>query len=168
MATQILGVSCFFVTFCAVYTIGVFKRKTLMIVGQIAMTICLTATGVFAHIKNGILAVIFIIGQFYTIQLTNVFWIYLPEVLNDSQMGVVASTFYANGVLLSILQEYLLAFFGVAGLFFLFASTQFFGIFFMKFYMKETVGLTDHEKKELYYPEVHKKKPQIEIALPTL
>lgn len=33
LATQILGVSCFFVTFCAIYTIGVFNRKTLMIVG---------------------------------------------------------------------------------------------------------------------------------------
>mgnify|MGYP003328012768 CR=1 FL=1 len=55
-----------------------------MVTGQIGMIVCLSLTGYFAWIKNGVLAVVFILSHFYTIQLTTVFWIYMPEVLNDN------------------------------------------------------------------------------------
>lgn len=74
-----------------------------MIVGQIGMIICLTLAAFFSHTKNGVLAVVFMLSHFYVIQLTTVFWIYLPEVLNDNQLGFVSTFFYLNGTLLSVL-----------------------------------------------------------------
>ena len=60
-------------------------------------------TSFFAWLKNGALAVTFLCSHFYTIQLTTVFWIYMPEVLNDNQLGVASAFFYVNGTLLSVL-----------------------------------------------------------------
>jgi hypothetical protein len=80
----------------------------------------------------------------------------MPEVLNDNQLGVSATTFYFNGVILSFITEYLIEFFGVDGVFWLFAAVQVIGLVFICNCIIETTGLTDHDKKELYYPQKYK------------
>ena len=92
-----------------------------MICEQICVSVFLTGIGISAHFNNSIFAVVFILLTFYSILLPNVFWIYMSEVCNDNQLGVAATAFYINGVILSIITEYLIEFFGVDGVFFLFA-----------------------------------------------
>lgn len=86
LATQILGTSAFFVTFCGFCTYGTFKRKSVMITGQIAMIAFLVLSGYFASVKNSVLSVAFLIAHFNTIILSvsPIYWIYAPEVLNDN------------------------------------------------------------------------------------
>ena len=155
-ATQILGVSTFFLTPISLYIINRFPRKKLMITQQIGMIIFLLGIGASAFLENSIFALIFIVSHFCFILICTVFWIYMPEVLNDNQLGVSAATFYFNGVILSFITEYLIKFFGVDGVFGIFAVVQIIGLLFISNCIKETTGLTDHEKKELYYPDKFK------------
>ena len=74
---------------------------------QVCMVIFLLGIGVSAHLQNSIFALIFILCHFNIILICTVFWIYMPEVLNDNQLGVSATTFYFNGVILSFITEYL-------------------------------------------------------------
>jgi len=129
-----------------------------MMTQQVCMVIFLLGIGVSAHLQNSIFALIFILCHFNIILICTVFWIYMPEVLNDNQLGVSATTFYFNGVILSFITEYLIEFFGVDGVFGLFATVQMIGLVFLGKCILETTGLTDHEKKELYYPEKYKSK----------
>ena len=85
------------------------------------MVVFLLGIGVSAHKQNSIVAMVFILLHFSIIQVCTVFWTYMPEVLNDNQLGVSATTFYFNGVILSFITEYLIKFFGVDGVFGLFA-----------------------------------------------
>lgn len=167
-ATQLLGITAFFITMLSNWTVGSFKRKSLMVVGQIGMATSLGLTSFFASVKNGRLAVAGILSYFYTMLLSTVFWIYMPEVLNDNQLGVAVGAFYVLGVIVSILQEYIVEAIGVEGIFFIFASITFLGIFFLATFMEETKGLTDREKKELYCPkhlrtQTDKEKDQLAI-----
>jgi len=107
------------------------------------------------------MAVAFILAFYYIAMLCSVFWIYQPEVLNDNQLGVTAGSFYIFGIVVSLVQEYMVDSLGVDGTFFLFAFTSFLGIFYLAIFLKESKGLTDREKKELYYPDEFKTKPSL-------
>jgi hypothetical protein len=48
--------------------------------------------------------------------------------------------------------EYIIAQVGAQGYFFIFASFTYLGGLFAKVYLKETMGLTDAEKKSIYKP----------------
>ena len=152
LGTQILGVTSFFVTLASLYTINRFKRKDLMIAQAIGLILCLNGAGVATMMKNSIGTLVFIIGHNYVVNLTAVFWIYMPEVLNDNQLGVAATVFYINGILLSAITEYLISLFGVDGVFYIFEISQILALFFIQMRIKDTTGLTDHQKKQLYYP----------------
>lgn len=116
------------------------------------MVIFLGGTAISAQKRNSIAILTFMLLHFYTIYLFTVFWLYLSEVANDNQFSVAATAFYVNGVIVAFITEYLIEFFGIDGVFFLLMFCQFLGLFFFKLCVKETSGLTDHQKKEMYYP----------------
>ena len=89
-------------------------------------------------------------------------WVYLPEILNDQQWGLVSSVHYANGVWVSVITEYMIEYMKPEGTFLFYSIITFFGIFFFVFVVKETRGLSDKEKKLLYYsPDLGKRDQEL-------
>ena len=81
-----------------------------------------------------------------------VHWIYIPEILNDAQFGAVVTTHYLNGIYISLCTEYFIEYLRPEGTFLMFATITTLGGVFMAMFVKETQGLSDKEKKSLYYP----------------
>lgn len=79
-------------------------------------------------------------------------WIYSAEVLEDSAFGYAVQGMFLMNLIVVGLTEYVLAQVGAQGLFFIFASFTYLGAIFAKLYLKETMGLTDAEKKSIYRP----------------
>lgn len=79
-------------------------------------------------------------------------WVYLPEILTDAQFGFVATLHYCNGVELSLVTEYMVKHWGTQGLFLYHSLITFTGIFWFKYVVRETMDLTDKQKKQLYMP----------------
>ena len=84
--------------------------------------------------------------------IAGLFWIYLAEVCTDQQMGFVTLILYLGGVELSLITEYLVHWLQPEGMILLFAGFSGVGCIFLCMFLKETSGLTDRQKKELYLP----------------
>ena len=59
---------------------------------------------------------------------------------------------YVNGIEISLVTEFMVKKLGPAGVCMYYATVTFLGMFFIIFVVKETQGLTDRQKKQLYYP----------------
>jgi hypothetical protein len=82
-----------------------------------------------------------------------VHWIYLPEVLNDTQFGFIATMHYIGGMEVAIVTEFMVKWWKAEGTFLFLSLITFVGSTFFIFIVKETSGLTDKEKKQLYWPD---------------
>jgi len=58
-----------------------------------------------------------------------------------------------NGVELSLATEYMIEYMKPEGTFLFYSIIAFLGLFFVIYVLKETQGLTDKQKKELYLPD---------------
>ena len=108
----------------------------------------------FLHLRNGIVCMIFM-SMFqvaYQITMNAVHWVYVPEILSDTQFGFVATIHYLNGVELALVSEYMIEYMRPEGTFLFYASITFIGLFFFMYLVKETSGLSDKQKKQLYFP----------------
>ena len=79
-------------------------------------------------------------------------WIYIPECLNDQQFSFVACIHYCNGIEIAMVSEYMFDTLGPDGTFLFYFTVSFMGLIFMFFFLKETHGLSDRQKKQLYMP----------------
>lgn len=153
-ATQYLGVFSTLSAMSAFYLAARLSRKTLFLTGQVTMCALLLAMAAFGTMKNGlavlILVCLFIISFYLTTH--SVHWIYLPEILSDQQWGFVSTVHYINGIELSLVTEYMLEYFKPEGTFLFYGIVSFLGIFWFIYVIKETKGLTDKQKKALYFP----------------
>jgi hypothetical protein len=59
---------------------------------------------------------------------------------------------YLNGMEISLISEYLIEYLGASGTFLFFSGMNFIGFIFVFFFVKDTTGLSDKQKKELYMP----------------
>ena len=105
---------------------------------------------------------IFVINFALTIGAT--FWLYVPEILNDEQFGFAMTFHYCQAVEISASTEYLLFKLSPQGLFLFYSLINFVAFLFFFTYLKDTHGLTDKMKKELYMPEQYK---ELETELQT-
>lgn len=74
-------------------------------------------------------------------------WTYLAEILTDTQFGFVSAFHYFNGVMISLTSEYMFKHLRPYGTFLFYDIVTFIGFIFMIYYLKETNGLTDKQKK---------------------
>ena len=84
--------------------------------------------------------------------LAGVHWVYIPEISNDNQFGLIATVHYSTAVYLSATLEYELEYFSPQGTMFFFAICNLAAFLFCTVLVKETQGLSDKEKKSLYMP----------------
>lgn len=109
--------------------------------------------GIFAwyNVNSGVLVMIIAFIFVYLITNGSLVWLYCSEVVVDSALGFVMLVLWAMVFLLSLTTDYLFASaLQSYGVFWLFGSFCLIGGFFTYFYVKETVGLTDKEKKSVY------------------
>ena len=77
-------------------------------------------------------------------------WFYYAEVLTDEQFGLVATVHYLNGLEISLCSEYMMRYMGLSGMFLYYAIITSLGVLFLNRFIKETRGLSDKEKMNLY------------------
>ena len=146
------GCVSFLSAFAAFKTVPKFGRKRLLVVGQITMgtSLLLTSISIYAGAKtfSVLFMLLFLICYQSTMGPTH--WIYIPEILTDAQFGFVVTIHYLNGVEIGLSTEYLIEIMAPSGTFLMFAVITLLGGVFMHLFVKETQGLTDREKKNLY------------------
>ena len=79
---------------------------------------------------------------------------YAGEVASDTGLGLAILALYASLLEKAITMEFMVhsKTFGPAGMFFFLGGVTFIGAVFIFFFVKETSGLSDKEKKQLYTP----------------
>eukprot|EP00347_Sterkiella_histriomuscorum_P013922 403362843 len=151
--TILIGVVNFLGTCCAIFSTKRFGRKTLVLAGHLIMGTQLFLVGLFSlyELNNAMLTMI--LGFLITFQMTDgpVLFIYGSEVTVDQGFGFVVFGIKSTGLLISLTTEYLMdSSLQPHGAFWLYSSITFLGFIYFYFLMKETLGLTDREKKEIY------------------
>ena len=90
-------------------------------------------------------------------------WFYVSEVLNDAAAGFASSGIFMCITIISLTTELMLnSSMGVAGTIWYYSAWSVLGAIFMYFLVKESRGLTDYEKKNLYTPKdlLEEEKPE--------
>ena len=123
--------------------------------GQLGMFIMLIVSGICLQQNLGMVAFVFLCVHIFIYQITqgSVCWLYVPEVTVDKASSVCMVAQFATMLGLSMTFEYQLASpMGVHGTFWQFGILSLLGFFFMVFFVRESSGLTDAQKKRLYSP----------------
>ena len=138
----------------SIITMQKFGRRSLTLVGTVLAS--------FAHYMiyqsiidlNGQFVVYFMLlfQASLSMFITPAHWIYLSETLNDQQFGLISALHYSGGAIISVSAEFLWSWLQPSGMFLLFSIYSLFYTAFLFVFFKETKGLTDKEKKELFIP----------------
>jgi len=84
----------------------------------------------------------------YQFTLASVAWLYIPEVTNDKNSGFCMTSQFIFTLQIAMTFEYQLkSSMGISGSLYLYAIVSFVGFIFMIFFVKESSGLTDLQKK---------------------
>mmetsp|Transcript_18127 Transcript_18127/g.30966 ORF Transcript_18127/g.30966 Transcript_18127/m.30966 type:complete len:203 (+) Transcript_18127:1058-1666(+) len=154
VCTQLFGVFQLISSIISSFVVRRFRRRQLMIWGQVFISIALFGLAASLEAKSSLMTLLLILfhASVFSVTIGVVHWIYIPEFLNDVQFGFVCTFHYLNGVEISIVTEYLFNGLGLGGTFIFYGLISFAGIFFFIWNLKETDGLTDRQKKQLYWP----------------
>ena len=138
----------------ALWFIKFFNRKTLIIWGHVLMAIVHSGVAVFIinDLNNEVLVFICLFIFIYDQTSGPMAWIYATETTVDTGLGVCLLTLWGTTFVLSLVCPVLMDkdFLGESNTFFLFSAMSLMGAFYSYFLMKETKGLSDKEKKNLY------------------
>jgi len=155
MGTILIGVTNCVCAASSVLTVRNFGRKTLLVTGHFLMSALLTLVGVFSMLQSSNLMLAFILLFLASFQFTDgpLFFLYTSEVTVDSGLGFGVFGIKFTGLVISLTNEYLMdSPIQPHGVFWLYAGVTLCGALFFTLAMKETKGLTDKQKKELYRP----------------
>ena len=152
--SMIIGLTSSASTILAYYLISYFGRRTLLVSGQIGVALPLFAAGVCLIYEYAITSFILICSFIFVYQFTlaSVAWLYIPEVTVDKATGFCMTSQFIFMLQLSLTFEYQLSSIGIQGNMWLFGGVSLLGFLFMLLFVKESRGLTDRQKKQLYLP----------------
>ena len=104
------------------------------------MAICLGAITLFIQMDNGYAAIASILAFEVILNATigPVHWVYLPEILNDTQFGFIATIHYCNAIEIAFTTEWLIDQVTPSGVFLIYTIISSLGFIFMWFYLRET------------------------------
>ena len=147
--------SCVFAFFGAL-VVRFLGRKTICVVGCFGMGVAHCTAGI--ALLKGWYMIVFcsMIGYiaFFNSTLGNVAFIYTAEVAVDSAAGIALAVQFVHMTQISFSVEYMIGgFLKVHGTFLYFGTICIIGGIFSMIFIKETKGLTDLEKKNLYSPD---------------
>lgn len=153
MGTILVGITCVVGSFVAIFVIKVFKRRTLVLTQHAVCTILFLLLGFFIIYDLGVLSLISILLFLFMVQNGDgaLCWMYATEVVIDSGLGFVFFGLKGSGLLISLTTEFLMdSALGPEGVFWMYSTICAISGVYCLLLMKETYGLTDAEKKELY------------------
>ena len=109
--------------------------------------------------NSGVVSMILLFLVVYQNTSGPVTWLYTAETTIDSALGICLLTLWGTATVLTLICPPLMSadFLGPNNVFFIFSGISFFAMIFMIFYIKETKGLTDYEKKALFTPKKYMK-----------
>ena len=155
IATIILCSVNFVASFVSILTVRMFGRRTLLIWGQAGSAVCLLLIGFFTILgfNTGVLGMIFLFVFIYQNTVEPCGQIYVTEVCCDIAMGFAGQVLWLVILLETLTTEPLMKSpIGSQGVFFIFGAFCVLGTFFNYFFVAETKGLSEKEKKSLYLP----------------
>lgn len=153
--TCLIGSAMCLFALVSVYFVKRFKRRHLLIPGHLLMGTCHVLVGVFAILGHDGLVILFMIGfiMFYEVLNGASCWVYTSEVAVDVALGLCLGTLWGTVFVLSLVTNFLMnSALHVQGVFWLFGGISFIGAGYCHIFIKETYGLNDKEKKQLYMP----------------
>lgn len=85
-------------------------------------------------------------------------WLYAAETTVDAGLGLCMFTLWITVFILTLICPVLMGkdILGPSNVFFIFSAFSAFGAFYSYYFIKETQGLSDKEKKSLFYPRKYK------------
>ena len=98
----------------------------------------------------GVITMIIFFIIIYVIFNGPIIWLYVSEIVSDAALGLCLFTLWSFILLLSLITNFLMDILTPTGVFWLFGIISLGGAWFTFKYAKETMGLSDKEKKTLY------------------
>ena len=120
------------------------------------MGLCLVLTGIFQMLDMSIPIIISLCAFITAFQFSQgpIAWMYSAEVAVDTALGLCVLALFLSLLEKAITMEFMVhSTMGPHGMFFLLGSVTLVGAIFIALFVKETKGLSDIEKKSLYFPE---------------
>lgn len=154
--TVLIGLATFSGALGAMFPAKYFGRKTLVFSGHCVMGVILILVGVFNFITANNAALAMILCFLVTYQLTDgsITYLYVSEVVVDNALGFCFLSLKGTALVISLTTEYIMdSPLKQYGAFWLYGGLASIGAVYAFICMKETRGLTDKEKKQLYCKE---------------
>lgn len=151
-ANYLVGVVNFIATVVSAFVVKRFGRRTLLIPGHVLMGLINIVIAVAVKYNEAIVSVLFILAFLIAYQIFNgpIIWLYISEVPVDTAMGFVTLSLWVSQFIIALIAPFLGDALNPEGCFYLFGGISMVGAVFCYFFVKETRGLTDKEKKLLY------------------
>ena len=139
--------------FAAIYTMKYFGRRTLLLVGQSAITILLVLIAFSTMYGWDSINIVFICCFVFAFQTTinPVSWTYSIETCTDVSLSIMVCCDAAWGVILTLVFPTLDAW-SFENTMLIAAAIAGVSVVFIYFFIGETQGLSDKEKKEIFMP----------------
>ena len=153
--TYVIGLVNFLSSVISMASISLIGRRTLLLYGHTGICLSYLLMGIFTikEINYGVLAMLCTFLLIYQNTSGCVAWTYSAETCCDVSLGVCLLTLYSVVIVLSLTTEPLMnSALQPEGVFFLFSVFSFLAFFYVYFYIPETKGLPDAEKKRVFYP----------------
>ena len=142
-------------SFASIYFISVVGRRTIFIIGQAGIALCLVGFAIVSLLDSPVtlLILISVIAFLFQLTLGPLAPLYAAEVCTDVALGavmitedvVVLTQDFITPILLSSPMQ-------PVGVFSMFGFFSLIGLLFIYFYVPETVGLSENEKREIFMP----------------
>jgi len=140
----------------ALGTVKVLGRRILLILGHIGMAIvhCLVAIFEINGSNIGVLINVMLFLAIYQNTSGPIAWMYFAETTIDTAIGLCLMTLWGTTFFLSLICPILMdpASLGPAPVFFIYSGLSVLATFYVLYFIVESKGLSDKEKKNLYAP----------------
>jgi len=149
-----IGVATTLGSIFALYVITIIGRRKILVGGHLLMSLAHGAVVFFnmEHMNYGVLGSIIAFKMIYEMSSGPVAWLYAAETTQDVALGFCLLNLYGVVFILSIVCPIIMAKVGENPMFIAFSGISLIGATYSFFMIKETMGLTDKQKKLLFTP----------------
>ena len=151
----LIGLSLAVPTWISILYINKVGRRPLFIIGSLFMGLTLFICGLGALNSWNMTAFLMILAFVVSFSTTHgpICWLYVPEVCVGAATGLAIASQFINLTIIAFAFEFMInSSLQVYGTIWYFSGFNLLGFFFFYFFVKETRGLTDLQKKTLYSP----------------
>ena len=137
-----------------IYLLKVVGRRKILIVGHLLIAIIHACVAMFDILNSDIGVLVSLLLFQVVFQTTSgpVAWLYAAETTVDAALGLCLLTLWGVTLILSIICPIMMATVGEVPMFFIFSGLSLFGMLYAMYFIRESMGLTDKEKKLLLAP----------------